>query len=291
MNIQNYIKILAEELSSLYEKEHSLIVAWWLIESVTGKNKVQLLCSKNLLTDFHKIILARHIKELVHDHKPLQYILGDVHFGPLTITVAPPTLIPRPETEEWVANLIQDLAAVKEKNITILDMCTGTGCIGLWIAQALPQAHIYAVDIDQKALNLAQTNAQNNKITNITFIESDLFGNISKNLKFDLIVSNPPYIAYEEWLNLDQNVKNWEDKKALVAHDNGLALIEKLIKEASQFLKNNSVLNQYEISRLMIEIGHKQGDVVKDLYQKSGYKNVTLVKDFAKKDRAVKGSL
>lgn len=292
MNIQNYILNVTEQLSDFYKKDHAQVVAWWLLEHVTSKNKAQLLVTQELLSDEQKVMLAVFIKELIVDHKPLQYILGSVDFGPLTLSVAPPTLIPRPETENWVFDLLQNLAPFKNEKLTLLDMCTGSGAIGLWLSKALPNAHVYAVDIAESALQLAKHNAQTNNISNITFIQSDLFDALPQDIKFDLIVSNPPYIADNEWQALEPHVKNWEDKGALVASNNGLFLIEQIIKNAQKFLKKDSVLTEHHLARLVIEIGHEQGDVVKKLFEEhASYKNVTVLKDCNNKDRVVQSLL
>lgn len=237
MNIQNYILNATQQLSVFYGQAHAQVVAWWLLEHVTSKNKAQLLVTQELLSNKEVMLIEQFIKELTVDHKPLQYILGSVDFGPLTLSVAPPTLIPRPETENWVFDLLQKLAPLKNEKLTILDMCTGTGAIGLWLCKALPNARVYAVDIAESALQLAKHNAHINKISNITFMQSDLFGALPQDIKFDLIVSNPPYIADNEWQELEPHVKNWEDKGALVASNNGLFLIEHIIKNSLNFLK------------------------------------------------------
>lgn len=289
MKIQKQIQDSIEKLSSLYNKEHAPIVAWWILEHVTGKNKAQLLVSQKALTDQQQELIEDILKELIVEHKPLQYILGFVDFGPLTLSVAPPTLIPRPETENWVFDVVQKLAPLRNKKLTILDMCTGTGAIGLWLSKALPHAHVYVVDISESALQLALKNAHINNISNITFIQSDLFNALPKDISFDLIVSNPPYIADVEWQTLEPQVKNWEDKKALVAENNGLFLIEQIINNAHNFLEKDSILIEHQLARLMIEIGHEQGKKVTELFEQAGYNNVAILKDAAHKDRVVSG--
>lgn len=291
MNIQNYKHNLIQQLAVFYGKDHAQAIAWWFLEHATGKNKAQLLVAKDLLSDKEQLLIEQFVKELTVEHKPLQYILGSVDFGPLTLSVVPPTLIPRPETESWVFDLLQKLAPFNNEKLTILDMCTGSGAIGLWLSKALPNAHVYAVDSAESALQLAKHNAHINKITNITFMQSDLFSALPKDITFDLIVSNPPYIDEKEWQTLEPHVKDWEDKGALVASNNGLFLIEQIIKNSLKFLKKDSLLTEHHLARLVIEIGHEQGDVVKKLFESYGYKNVTVLKDCNNKDRVVQSLL
>lgn len=210
--------------------------AWWIIEFVTQKSKAQLLAHKYELSADEQLHIERIITDLVVHHKPLAYILGFVPFLDLHIQVTPPILIPRPETEEWVNNSIAQLQ--KEGCIpkTILDIGTGSGCIALAFAKAFPHASVIAVDINQEALELAHKNAQHNNISNITFMHSNLFDAISPATKFDLIVSNPPYISREQHSFMDASVTNWEDHGALFAQDEGLALIKKIITNAPHWL-------------------------------------------------------
>ena len=130
-----------------------------------------------LLSDQHKTTLAHYINQLVHLKMPFAYVVGSVPFGNLEILTKPPILIPRPETEKWCIELAQKLHTFRAP--TILDMCTGSGCIALTLAQALPHAIVYGVDINNNALALAQKNAQHNKITNVTWVLSDLFDQLS----------------------------------------------------------------------------------------------------------------
>jgi len=186
------------------------------------------------------------------------------------------------ETEEWCENLIETLT----QPISILDLATGSGCIAIALAQAFPQSRIYATDIAGSALELAEKNAAYNKVSTIEFKKSDVYANIPPDLLFDLIVSNPPYIAPEEWESLDSSVSKWEDPKALAAPDHGLAIIKKIIKEAHIWLKKD---RPHNIPSLVIEIGYLQGPAVKELMEQAGFKNVAIKKDLDGKDRTIWG--
>lgn len=173
--------------------------------------------------------------------------------------------------------------------LQILDLCTGSGCIALALADALPKAKVYGTDIADAALALAHENAQHNHITNVNFIKSDLFEKISAAQKFDLIVANPPYIPEQNWSTLEPSVKDWEDKHALIAPDQGLALIKKIIATAPAYLKPNNLLKKLGIHQLYIEIDETQGAIVSTYLQNHGYTHTTIAKDLAGKDRLASG--
>jgi release factor glutamine methyltransferase len=273
--------------------------AWWLLEKLTGKKKAQLIAqeSVSLSTSDHNT-LQKWLQNLVDEHKPIQYILGSVPFNGIDIIVKPPTLIPRPETEEWTCNLIEQLQTLRqaqgersEEPFAILDLCTGSGCIAVALAKALPHATITAIDIAQSALLLTQENAKHNDVANVICLKSDLFNALPEGGAFDLIVSNPPYITQDEWNTLDVSVTHWEDKRALVAQDHGLAIIERIIHDAPRFLKPNPDIQAHQIPQLTIEIGYQQGPAVKQCMDTAGYKQTQIIKDLEGKDRIVVGSI
>ncbi len=280
---------IMHELTPVYHsKEHALWVAWWILELATGLSRTQLVAKGSLVLqpDQEKkltFILEQHIKH----HMPLQYLAGSVPFLDLSITVRPPLLIPRPETEYWCSLIIECLKKLKNQPLTILDLCTGTGCIALSFAHTLPAAHVYAVDIAAQACALAQENKEKNSISNVTIIQSDLYTSLSSGLSFDLIVSNPPYISRSEWQALEPMVKEWEDPQALIAEAHGLAIIEAIIQEAPQWLKK-PIPN---IPQIVIEIGHTQGPAVKKLFEASGFKNSVVHQDLQGNDRFVTASI
>ncbi|MGC2310266.1 MAG: peptide chain release factor N(5)-glutamine methyltransferase [Candidatus Babeliaceae bacterium] len=280
-----FINELAKKLESIYPPHAAMLNAWFLLEKLTNQTQAQLMIAPEFsLADNQKKLLEQWLHELIEEHKPIQYIYGSVPFLDATILVKPPILIPRPETEEWCFNLIQEIKKLPYKPHKILDLCTGSGCIALALAQAFPFAHMYATDISQQVLDLAQQNAVLNKVTNITWYLSDLFDAV-KDEKFDLIVSNPPYIDEIEWEKLDREVKEWEDKGALCAPDHGLALIKKIITQAPQFLNCASI----KLPQLWIEIGYNQGPAVKALFENAGFNHVIINQDSYGKDRLVTG--
>lgn len=292
-NINTLIADIAKHLEKAY-KDKTLCdqYAWWTVEAITGKDQAHLIAQKNFtLTKEQQKKLDDWLDKLINKHMPIQYLIGSVPFDGLDILVEPPVLIPRPETEEWCLNLIKQLKKIKNQDLNIFEPCTGSGCIALALAKALPKATVYAGDIAEHALELARKNAKHNKIQNITVVTSDVFDGFPRIVKADLIVVNPPYIAENEWKSLDKSVSEWEDKKALVAADKGLAIIEKIIKEAPNRLRANAEFTKHKIPQLIIEIGYKQGEAVMQLMQEAGFNEVEIHTDLEGKDRVVSGSM
>ncbi|KAI9251410.1 S-adenosyl-L-methionine-dependent methyltransferase [Phascolomyces articulosus] len=260
-------------------------------------------------------ILDHHVRDRAFRHKPLQYILGTQPFGELDIVTRPPTLIPRWETEEWVHRLIDillpHLLLLKKNNkktapFRILDLCTGSGCIGLSLATQLPSCHIVAIDISKEAILLAQENYKINHAqvlqqnSMIEFKQLDIFAQnametmmLRDQSPFDLIVSNPPYVTMDEYQSLDPDVKEWEDPRALVANEQGMAIHQRIIELANNGLLLRSSQQEEEdrkIPRLVMEFGGThQVKPLKQMIMKDKilFKDVQVWKDLADKDRVV----
>ncbi len=286
-----FIHTLAHNLDRKYQDAAlSTNYAWWMLEEVMQQTKTNILSQKTItLSPAQQKKLTEWMRQQVENHVPLQYLIGTVPFGDCTINVEPPILIPRPETENWCFALIEKLKKLPHQSLHILDLGTGSGCIAIALARALPQATIYAIDISMHALALAQKNAMQNKVTNIRFIHSDLFKELPHDMRFDLIVSNPPYIAHDEWDTLDLSVRGWEDKKALLAPDEGLGLLKKIITQAPFYLKPDPALHTHRIPHLVVEIGHEQGAPVAALFRAAHFFKVNIEKDLPGLDRIVTG--
>ena len=180
--------------------------------------------------------------------EPVQYIVGNVDFYGLNFKVDKRVLIPRFETEELVE---KTLKLIDSDSLDILDIGTGSGCIAITLKSMLPASNVDACDISLDALEVAKENALNNHQT-INFIHSDLFSNIDK--KYDLIISNPPYIAYDE--EIDEVVKNNEPHLALYADNDGMAKYIEIFKNAKNYLKDKFIM--------AFEIGYMQGAKLKE---------------------------
>ena len=211
--------------------------------------------------------------------KPLAYIIGYVVFDDLKIKCKPPILIPRDDTESWLQDLKEELK--NTKNLNILDLCTGSGCIALSLSK-LKKSSIEGGDINPEALKLARHNREKLKIKNVKFVKSDLFEKFSK-AKFDLIVSNPPYISQKLYANLDPSVKNWEDQLALTDNEDGLFFYKIIIANFSKFIKNTSA----DHPLLCLEISPELTNRVARLLRKNNLNNFKIIKDLSDKDRAI----
>ena len=221
---------------------------------------------------------------------PLQYIVGSTEFMSLTFKVTPSVLIPRQDTEllvETCINLankaIGGVGSCSPRSISILDMCTGSGCVAVSLAWYLGQARLTACDISDAALEVAKDNAKNNGVAQrITFLQGDLFeALIGSTPSFDIIASNPPYIESETISTLDPEVRSNEPLLALDGGTDGLDFYRRISKEATSYLKQGGYL--------VFEIGYNQGQLVSTLLTESGFTNVSVLKDLCNNDRVVLG--
>ena len=294
--INSVKKQLIQACKTKHEAEQQAI---WMLEEITKKSHVLLLAEKEInLTKEDAEKLNEWIRQRVEEKKPLQYILGFIPFLNLKIKTVPPILIPRPETEEWVDWLIKKLKNVSGE-IRILDIGTGSGCIALGLAKNLPNAFVTGIDINPKAITLAEQNLELNNITseetfnvNVKFIVSDFYNNLDSKYKFDIIVSNPPYICNDEWLKLDDTVKNWEDKGALVAQHKTsfvdcLYAYKTIINEAKKHLRQNENLQKNKINIIFLEMGVGQEKDLILLFEKNGYRNIEFFEDLEGKQRVI----
>ena len=205
---------------------------------------------------------------------PVQYIIGNINFYGNIINVNKNVLIPRFETELLVEKTIKYINTYFDKKINILDIGTGSGNIAISLKKEII-SNVTATDISKNALKVARENAINNKVT-INFIESDIFERVKG--KFDLIISNPPYIAYDE--KIDDIVKNNEPESALFADDNGLIYYKKILSKAKEYINDKAII--------AFEIGRTQGDIIKNIALKYFVNaKVSIEKDFLDNDRFV----
>ena len=219
-------------------------------------------------------VFVKGIFQQLAAHKPAQYIIGQADFYGMQLKVDERVLIPRPETEELVELI---LAENSEENLKVLDIGTGSGAIALALAKNRADWSVTAADISQDALDLASENAKNQKL-NIFFKKSDCFAEISE--KYDIIVSNPPYISREDESEVGLNVLYSEPHLALFADEDGLAIYRRIAEDAKDYLKDGG--------KIYLEIGYKQGQSVPDLFRKNlPEKRVRTLKDQFGQDRMV----
>lgn len=248
-----------------------------LLQSTLKKSREYLMIYDNKeIENNERDKYIRNVKRLILG-EPLQYITGKQEFMKLNFLVTKDVLIPRADTEILVENVIK--LAENIPNPVILDLCTGSGAIAVSLAKYIRNVHICAVDISSKALQIAKKNAELNGVkNNIEFVESNLFDKI-KEKKFDIIVSNPPYIETNTIKTLPKDVQN-EPKIALDGGKDGLDFYRKISENGYKFLNRQGYL--------CLEIGYNQKIKVKEILEKQKrYININCLKDLCKNDRVI----
>ncbi len=229
--------------------------------------------SKDELATYRALIQRRLTGE------PTQYLVGFKEFYGRRFAVDARVLIPRSETELLVEAALRDVP--KDAPARVLDVCTGSGCIAISIAAERPQASVWATDLMPTALAVAKANAEKHSVDGrVTFFEGDLLAPVPEGAKFDVIVSNPPYVKRGDLPTLQKEVRA-EPKEALDGGDDGLRLLERVINEALPRLKPGGLL--------ALEHGDEQGDAVKELMTRAGCLDVRIEKDLARHDRLALG--
>lgn len=207
-------------------------------------------------------------------HEPCQYIIGKTNFMGFEINVNKNVLIPRQDTESVVEETLKRMPNMG----MALDMCTGSGCIAIALKKFKPDLKVFAADISNKALEVANQNIKDNDC-DIKLIQSDLFENIEADLVFDVIISNPPYVTEKEYEGLSPEVKEHEPKLALTAGEDGLDIYKRLIPDVKKHLKEGGMLS--------LEIGCNQAKLVSDVLEENGFRDIKILKDLPGLDRNI----
>ena len=283
MKIKDVIK-----QGSLILKEHSIedsnMKSRIVLADLLNKTKEYLMIHDDEeIEDGLKDIFLNRIERL-KNHEPLQYVINKQEFMGFEFYVDKNVLIPQPDTENLVEEVIllsDNLRKNYKKQLRILDMCTGSGAIAISICKLLENVLIYASDISKEAIKIAEENSIRNS-ANVMFFESDLFEKISELYKFDIIASNPPYIEKEVIKTLSEEVKK-EPLLALDGGEDGLDFYNKIAQDAKIYLNKNGYL--------VFEIGYNQKEEVKKILIENGYKNIYSRKDLGGNDRIVVGQI
>lgn len=273
------IKQALEEAKSILKRnafEDSTIIAKELLSYVLKKDKSYLTINMDLsLTDEEYTKFTQYINQIING-KPLQYITQKQEFMKIDFFVNENVLIPQPDTEVLVETVLEICKKYDKQNLKILDLCTGSGAIAISLSKIL-DIKIFASDISQKALEIAKKNNIENN-TKVEFIESDLFKQINEE-KFDIIVSNPPYIKNEDIKTLSKQVQN-EPYIALAGGEDGIDFYRKIIDDSYKYIKKNGFL--------CLEIGYDQKeDLIKLIKQNENYKYENCIKDLSNNDRCI----
>lgn len=262
------------KIKDILEKNNNdLIIA---LTYLLNTNKNLLFLNKEEALDEKIENELKIINDKINEGYPLQYAIGKWNFYGLDLLVDKRALIPRYETEILVDLIIND----NSNNKKVLDIGTGSGAISLALSKNLKDSKIIGVDISKNAIDLANENKIKLNINNVEFKESDIFSNIDE--KFDIIVSNPPYINKEDFEKLD-NKLYYEPQNALYGGEDGLYFYKKIIKNAKNFLNKNG--------KIYLEIGYNQKDSISDLLEEYGYKQIKSYKDFNDFDRIIKACI
>ena len=256
--------------------EDASIISRILMQYVLKIDRNKLIINKNDNVDINKENEYKEYIEKIIKGKPVQYITNNQEFMKLNFYVDENVLIPQPDTEILVEEVIKSIDIME--NIEILDMCTGSGCIGISLAKNIKNTKVTLVDISKEAIEIAKKNAIQNGVENkVTFIQSDMFENVKG--KFDIIVSNPPYIETDIIQTLDKQVQN-EPHIALDGGKDGLDFYKILINEAHKYLKKDG--------KIFLEIGYDQKQEIESLAKQSKhYKKIETIKDLSQNDRVI----
>ena len=271
MNYVETISQLEKNLQEIGEDPENLtyvfreLKSWSLLDFILHQNQE--------VTESDQKILESIMAQL-EDHRSPQYITGKAYFRDLELAVDERVLIPRPETEELVDLVLKENS---KADLRVLDIGTGSGAIAISLKSARPDWQVTASDISQGALQLAEENSKLNQVS-LDFVESDVFGQITGT--FDVIISNPPYIAYGDKDEVGMNVLASEPHLALFADEDGFAIYRQIIEGAGEHLSENG--------KLYFEIGYKQGDGLRALLSKHfPQKRIRVLEDIFGKDRKV----
>ena len=210
------IREIKDQLLPAYSPDEAEALAWWVAEECTGLTRTQLLLNKLSTFNFQfSTIIDRLLR-----HEPIQYIFGYTLWRGLRLSVTPATLIPRPETAELVDLVLNEISTINYQLSTVLDACTGSGCIAITLKQAHPEWQIDACDLSEEALQIARQNALDNG-TDIRFFQHDILSpfNFHLSTRYDLVVSNPPYVKQSERKDMEQRVLDYEPASALFVPD------------------------------------------------------------------------
>jgi len=261
MKLASFKKEFLKSITPLYNKDEASSLYYMLCEELLSIPKSKLIIAEDMDLSVDKINSLHNCLERLKKHEPIQYVLGKTLFMGINFKVNPAVLIPRPETEELVRLMLKEDLDGKE----ILDIGTGSGCIAISLAKNLPNAKITALEISKDALEVAKENAKINNV-DIDFVYADIF-NYKSDKKYDIIVSNPPYVLELEKKNMSKNVLDYEPELALfVKNDDPLQFYKAILDFSKNSLNKNG--------KIYFEINEKYKNEIKDLAYYYSYSKV-----------------
>lgn len=289
MILKEYKLHIINELESIFDLQEIESFFYIITEFLHQKKRIDLALEPNFSINENEVEKWNAIIAQLKQEKPIQYILGETEFYGLRFLVNENTLIPRPETEELVELIINENSKNKIPNPKILDIGTGSGCIAISLAKNVLKAEVFALDVSEKALEIAKKNAALNKVE-VNFINKSILemddsivqktNNQQLITVFDIIVSNPPYVRNLEKEEIKKNVLEYEPHLALFVEDNDPLIFYRKIAQLAQ--KNLS-----ENGKLYFEINQYLGKETVDLLESLGFQNIELIKDVYGNDRMI----
>ncbi|HEY9000594.1 MAG TPA: peptide chain release factor N(5)-glutamine methyltransferase [Mucilaginibacter sp.] len=277
----------ADQLSTIYDANEVNSLCMMVLENVVNISSAQIKAFPETEISTPDSERITNILTRLATGEPIQYILGYTEFYGLTFKVNPSVLIPRPETEElvdWMIKSWQLAVGSWQPPFNILDIGTGSGCIPISLKKNLPDAQVSAIDISSEALQTAKENAELNKV-NVNFIRADILNLKSEieNPKFEIIISNPPYVTLEDKKQMHTNVTDFEPHAALfVPEDDPLIFYKAIADFASTHLEKGGLL--------FFEINESYGKQIIELLSSKKFTNIELRKDMSGKDRMIKAA-
>lgn len=294
-SVRDCRRYYASQLESIYGSDEANALIMILLEHYFNIDRVKIALEPDLrLSESELLTLHFAVKELLKN-RPIQYIIGETEFCGMRFFVNENVLIPRPETQELVEKLAvssYQFSSFRPKrsevekspaNVSILDIGTGSGCIAISLAKMIPNSDVTAMDVSEKALEVARKNADANGV-NVHFVQDDILKPSTAELidnQFDIIVSNPPYVCDSEKSEMRANVLDHEPSSALFVPDSDpLIFYRKILEFAQKALKPNG--------QIWFEINERFGKETAELCHSKGFKNVEIIKDFRGKERIVR---
>lgn len=299
--IADVIHFFQDNLKNIYEKEELETIIAYCFEEFLNIKRAEIGLRKNETMSESQLLKFNFAIKDLKRQKPIQYIFGKADFYGLKFIVNEYVLIPRPETEELVDIIVKEFKVQSSKfknssnpsdqisnlksQFSILDIGTGSGCIPIALKKNIPEARVYGLDVSEKALDIAKQNAELNRVE-VEFVFGDILDpKIQLSLsKFDIIVSNPPYVRISEKASMQQNVLEHEPHLALFVNDDDPLLFYKAIADFA-------LENLNSTGKLYFEINENFGLETKQMLEQKGFKNVKLIKDLNGKNRILRGNI
>lgn len=278
------VKILLEKSIEYLEKnnvEENKLIAEIIISNILNVDRMMLFTKyREIVSDNDIEKIREYLKKIAKDKLPLQYLLNEQEFYGRKFYVNKGVLIPRQDTEILVEKAINIVKDKKIETPKILDIGSGSGVIGITMALEIENSKVLGIDVSDVAIEISNKNREILKAKNIKIVKSNLFENVSFK-EFDMIISNPPYISRDEIDVMSENTLTWEPEEALFAENEGLYFYNEICDKGYEYLQKEGYL--------LFEIGYKQGEKVKTIMEKKGYKEIEIIKDLQGLDRVVVG--